>query len=332
MPIYIAHPVLWWASSPSGSTARVRPLVHVGPIQLQPSEFAVIGLIIAIAAYCDRRTEEGLAWKDVFKLLILAGIPIGLVLIQPDLGTAIIMMIVLLIMLAVAGLPFRILVLLVIGVAFGAGGRWKTGLLHAYQIARLTTFLHPNCTSTNPHVAAAIYNTDRGQERDRLGGLFGTGLLHGAQTNLGYVPEQSTDFIFTAVGEQLGFVGRRGAAVAARCDRLEGSARGGTIPRRVRSPGLHRTLHLRGLQRLPERRHDDGDHAHHRYPAPLRQLRGNGGTLLLPGGRAGPQCGRPAKAAPVTECPTREIAPLAAGLPGMDVEDVSLDLPSQFPL
>jgi rod shape determining protein RodA len=47
----------------------------LGPLQLQPSEFAVIGLILAVAAYCDRRTEEGLAWKDVFKLLIMAGIP-----------------------------------------------------------------------------------------------------------------------------------------------------------------------------------------------------------------------------------------------------------------
>ena len=62
-------------------------------------------MIIAIAAYCDRRTEEGLAWKDVFKLLVMAGIPIVLILKQPDLGTAIIMLIVLLIMLAVAGLP-----------------------------------------------------------------------------------------------------------------------------------------------------------------------------------------------------------------------------------
>jgi rod shape determining protein RodA len=181
-----------------------------GGIQIQPSEFAVIGLILVVAAYCDRRTEEGLAWKDVFKLLILAGIPIGLVLIQPDLGTAIIMMIVLLVMLAVAGLPIRILVLLVLGVAFVALVAVETGILHAYQIARLTTFLNPNSNSTNSQVMAAIYNTTEAKNAIGSGGLFGTGLLHGAQTNLGYVPEQSTDFIFTAVGEQLGFVGAVG--------------------------------------------------------------------------------------------------------------------------
>ena len=99
----------------------------VGPIQLQPSEFAVVAVILAVAAYCDRRTEEGLAWKDVFKLLILAGLPIVLVMAQPDLGTAIIMLMVLLVMLAVAGLPARILVMLIVGVVAGRPWwRWRS--------------------------------------------------------------------------------------------------------------------------------------------------------------------------------------------------------------
>jgi rod shape determining protein RodA len=183
---------------------------QLGPLEIQPSEFAVVGLILVVAAYCDRREEEGLAWLDVFKLLILAGIPIGLVLVQPDLGTAIIMMIVLLVMLAVAGLPIRILVLLVLGVALVGLLAFESGILHSYQIARLTTFLNPNSTSTNPNVMSAIYNTTEAKNAIGSGGFFGTGLLHGVQTNLGYVPEQSTDFIFTAVGEQLGFVGAAG--------------------------------------------------------------------------------------------------------------------------
>lgn len=182
----------------------------LGPLQLQPSEFAVIGLIIAIAAYCDRRTEEGLAWKDVFKLLVMAGIPIVLILKQPDLGTAIIMLIVLLIMLAVAGLPLRILIMLLLGVVVVAVVATKAGFLHSYQIARLTTFLHPNSTSTNQFVQNAIYNVTQAKTAIGSGGFIGSGLLHGAQTNLGYVPEQQTDFIFTAVGEQLGFVGAAG--------------------------------------------------------------------------------------------------------------------------
>jgi rod shape determining protein RodA len=210
-PIYIVTILALLGVFAVGSSAQgAARWYSLGPLQLQPSEFAVIGLIIAIAAYCDRRDEEGLAWKDVFKLLIMAGIPIVLILKQPDLGTAIIMLIVLLIMLAVAGLPLRILIMLLLGVALAAVVATKAGLLHGYQIARLTTFLHPNSTSTNQFVQNAIYNVTQAKTAIGSGGFFGSGLLHGAQTNLGYVPEQQTDFIFTAVGEQLGFVGAVG--------------------------------------------------------------------------------------------------------------------------
>jgi rod shape determining protein RodA len=181
-----------------------------GPIQLQPSEFAVVALILAVAAYCDRRVDEGLAWRDVFKLLVMAGVPMALVLAQPDLGTAIVMLMVVLVTLAVAGLPMRILVMLLIGVALVAVAAVESGVLHSYQLARLTTFLNPNSTSTNYYVQSAIYNSTQAKDAIGSGGLLGTGLLHGVQTNLGYVPEPQTDFIFTAVAEQLGFVGAVG--------------------------------------------------------------------------------------------------------------------------
>ncbi len=185
----------------------------LGPLQLQPSEFAVLALILAVAAYCARREEDGLAWRDVFRLLIMAGIPIILVLLQPDLGTAMIMVIVLLVLLAVAGLPIRILVMLLVGTALFAVVAVEGGLLHHYQIARLTTFLNPNSHSTNPYVQSAIYNTQQAKNAIGSGGLFGSGIGHGVETNLGYVPEQQTDFIFTAVAEQLGFVGSVGVLV-----------------------------------------------------------------------------------------------------------------------
>jgi rod shape determining protein RodA len=182
----------------------------IGPLQLQPSEFAVLALILAVAAYCARRDADGLAWRDVFRLLIMAGIPIVLVLLQPDLGTAIIMVIVLLVMLAVAGLPIRILVMLLVATALVALVAIEGGFLHHYQIARLTTFLNPSLHSNNPYVQSAIYNTQQAKIAIGSGGLFGSGIGHGAQTNLGYVPEQQTDFIFTAVAEQLGFIGSVG--------------------------------------------------------------------------------------------------------------------------
>ena len=140
----------------------------------------------------------------------MAGIPIFLVLLQPDLGTAMIMIIVMLVMLAVAGLPIRILVMLLVGTVLFALVAVEGGLLHHYQIARLTTFLNPNSHSTNPYVQSAIYNTQQAKNAIGSGGLFGSGIGHGVETNLGYVPEQQTDFIFTAVAEQLGFVGSVG--------------------------------------------------------------------------------------------------------------------------
>ena len=182
----------------------------LGPLQLQPSEFAVLALILAVSSYCARRDEEGLAWRDVFRLLIMAAIPTALVLVQPDLGTAMIMVIVLLVLLAVAGLPIRILVMLLIGTALVVLFAVESGLLHKYQIARVTAFLNPGEKSNNPYVQSAIYNLSQAKNAIGSGGIFGAGIGHGAQTNLGYVPEQQTDFIFTAIGEQLGFVGSVG--------------------------------------------------------------------------------------------------------------------------
>ncbi len=166
----------------------------------------MLALIVAVATYCSRRSE-GLAWADVVRLMVMAGIPILLVLVQPDLGTAIIMTIVLLVMLAVAGLPTRILVMLLVGAVAAVVVALEAGLLHKYQITRITSFLHQDARNLTKTQQAEVYNLQEAKTAIGSGGLFGTGLLHGAQTNLGYVPEQQTDFIFTAVGEQLGFVG-----------------------------------------------------------------------------------------------------------------------------
>ena len=182
---------------------------NLGPIQIQPSEFAVLGLVIAVATYCSRR-PEGLTWRDVVKVLVLGGVPIGLVMIQPDLGTGIIMSVVLLVMLSVAGLPTRVLAVLLIGAVAVVALVLGAGLLHHYQVLRITSFLHQSTKHPTGTLAGAVYNLQQAKDAIGAGGLFGTGIGHGAATNLGYVPEQQTDFIFTAVGEQLGFVGAIG--------------------------------------------------------------------------------------------------------------------------
>jgi rod shape determining protein RodA len=212
-PIYLLCILALLAvKSPLGSAALgSQRWFSFGIIQIQPSEFTVLGMILAIATYCGRR-PVGLTMRDVRRLLLMAGVPIGLVFLQPDLGTSIIMVVVLVVMLAIAGVPPRFLLLLGVLAAGAAVLAVILGVLQHYQVVRLTSFLNQN--STNPAAAQYIYQVHQAKAAIGAGGLFGQGLFHGLQTNLGYVPEQHTDFIFTAVGEQLGFVGAAGLLAA----------------------------------------------------------------------------------------------------------------------
>jgi rod shape determining protein RodA len=188
--------------SPFGSHALgSQRWFSLGPFQLQPSEFATLVLVIAIATYCARR-PEGLDFRDFVRLVLMAAFPMLLVIKQPDLGTGIVMFVILVVMLAVSGMPGRYLMLLLVGAVLLVLFALNVGLLKHYQIERLTSFISPNGASQ-----AATYNVTQAKDAISVGGIFGQGLFHGAQTNLAYVPEQQTDFIFSAVGEQLGFVG-----------------------------------------------------------------------------------------------------------------------------
>jgi len=184
--------------SSSYGSQRWYPL---GPLELQPSEFATLTVIIAIATYCSRR-PDGLDLRDMVRLVLLAGVPILLIIKQPDLGTGIVLSVILVVMLAVAGMPGRYLLLLLFGATVVVVGALEAGLLQKYQIERLTSFINPNSAPQS-----LTYNVTQAKNAIGAGGMFGTGLFKGAQTNLSYVPFQQTDFIFSAVGEQVGFVG-----------------------------------------------------------------------------------------------------------------------------
>jgi len=175
--------------------------LQVGPIQIQPSAFATLVLIITVATFCARR-QQGLELGDVLKVIALSGLPIILVAKQPDLGSAIVMTIVLFVMLVVAGIPNRYLLLLVLLAAAGAFLVVHFKLLKDYQLNRFTALFNQG-----KHLSSSSYNVHESVAAIGSGGMWGTGLFHGPQTNLSYVPEQQTDFIFSAVGEQLGFVG-----------------------------------------------------------------------------------------------------------------------------
>jgi rod shape determining protein RodA len=173
-------------------------------IQIQPSEFAVLFLILAFATYCQRR-PEGLTMYDVCRLLLMGATPFVMIFAQPDFGTATIVVITVAALLVIAGVPPRFMTLLVVVGSVGLVLSVYLDLLDKYQIDRIFSFFNQN--STNPKLQGLIYTVNNAKSAIGSGGIHGAGLFHGMQTVLGYVPEQYTDFIFTAIGEQLGFIG-----------------------------------------------------------------------------------------------------------------------------
>jgi rod shape determining protein RodA len=173
-------------------------------IQIQPSEFAVLFLILAIATFCGRRSE-GLKMKDVMRLLLMAVVPLALIVKQPDLGTAIIIVLIVSSMMVIAGVPPRFMTLLAVVGSLGLAAAVYLDLLQKYQIDRFISFMNQN--STSPAMEKLVYEVNNAKSAIGSGGIHGAGIFHGLQTTLGYVPEQQTDFIFTAIGEQFGFIG-----------------------------------------------------------------------------------------------------------------------------
>ncbi len=173
----------------------------LGPFQLQPSEFAKVALIVCLAAYASSIRDE-IDGRRLLVILVVAGVPMGLIYLQPDLGTSLVFGAILLGMLLVSGAKARHLVGLLIIAVIAVVAVVNLGVLKEYQYERLTSFLEPEADTDR-----SAYNLAQSKTAIGSGGISGKGLFQGTQTNLSYVPEQHTDFIFTAVGEQLGLFG-----------------------------------------------------------------------------------------------------------------------------
>jgi rod shape determining protein RodA len=186
-----------------GSTRKgTQAWFPLGPFQLQPSEVAKIVVIVALASVIAQ-FESDLDLGRLVALLGIVGIPMGLILLQPDLGTALVFVAVSMGVLMVGGAQVRhILAITALGLA-GTFFVLHTGMLESYQQCRLTSFID----SSNEGCKGTAYNVTQAQTAIGSGGLAGKGPFKGTQTRLDLVPEQHTDFIFTAVGEELGFVG-----------------------------------------------------------------------------------------------------------------------------
>jgi len=211
-----------------------RSWIELGGLSIQPAEFAKLAVIVGMAMVVAERTEGSLRARqvghvDVLGMLAVAAVPALLILLQPDLGTMLVLSATVFGVIAVSGAPRIWLVGLAGGAVAAAALVVKLGVLKAYQVDRFMAF-------TNPHLdpRGAGYNTTQARIAIGNGGVFGQGLFGGSQTNSGFVPEQHTDFIFTVAGEELGLVGSaaliamlgvvlwRALSIASRADDLFG--------------------------------------------------------------------------------------------------------------
>lgn len=170
---------------------------------LQPAEFAKPVVIVAMAYVLSQISEhERVPWRKVMQILVLAGLPAALIVLEPDLGTTLTIPFVLLVMLFAAGASWKQMTSLVFTGVLGVIAAFRFDLLQQHQKDRISVFLDP---SIDPQGLG--FQLRQSRLAIGSGQLTGKGLFEGTQTNLAYVPEAETDFIFTAVGEQLGFVG-----------------------------------------------------------------------------------------------------------------------------
>ena len=180
-----------WISFPGGFT-------------LQPAELAKISVIIGMAMLLAETRDKDSAptHKDVLKSLVVALVPMALIMLEPDLGEALIISAAVIAIIGVSGAPSRWVVgLLLVGVLTGFVAV-KAGVIHQYQVKRLQSFVNP---SADPQQSG--YQLRQSRITIGSGGIIGRGLFNGPQTNGRFVPEQQTDFIFTVAGEETGFLG-----------------------------------------------------------------------------------------------------------------------------
>jgi len=175
-----------------------------GGFQIQPAELAKISIIVGMSMLLSeyRHENDEPTNRDVIQALLIAAIPVGLILLQPDMGTVFIISISVVAMIGASGAPTRWVVGLILVALLGGFGATKLGVINDYQVKRLQSFVDPNADSQG-----AGYQLRQARITVGSGGFLGTGLFDGPQTNGRFVPEQQTDFIFTVAGEQLGFLG-----------------------------------------------------------------------------------------------------------------------------
>ncbi|WP_326690398.1 MULTISPECIES: rod shape-determining protein RodA [unclassified Streptomyces] len=177
-----------------------------GGFTVQPAEFikitVILGMAMLLAAKVDAGDRDHPDHRTVMHALGMAALPIVVILLMPDLGSVMVLVVIVLAVLLASGASNRWILGLGLAGALGAVLIWSLGVLDEYQINRFAAFANP---ALDP--AGVGYNTNQARIAIGSGGLTGKGLFEGTQTTGQFVPEQQTDFVFTVAGEELGFVG-----------------------------------------------------------------------------------------------------------------------------
>ncbi len=174
--------------------------LDVGFIRFQPSEIMKLAVPMICAWYMHERPLPP-TLKDLIAMGIMIAVPTGMIVLQPDLGTALLIAASGLIVMLLAGMQFRIVLISLPLLAGAAWGAWH--FIHDYQRQRILTFLNPE---TDP--LGAGYHIIQSQIAIGSGGIFGKGYMNGSQAQLEFLPERSTDFIFAVIGEEFGLLGQ----------------------------------------------------------------------------------------------------------------------------
>lgn len=197
--------ILLFGADINGTQAWYR----LGGFTFQPSEPGKLVLIVTLATVFS---SDRVGFQRMAAGLLLAGVPIGLILLQPDLGTVLVYIVVTAVMIMMSNISMRLILLLVLAAITAITMIFTSDVLEDYQKDRLTVFVLDDeaVAELGADAVRVAYNAEQSQIAIGNGGLTGTGLFQGTQTSSNLVPEQQTDFIFSVAGEELGF---RGASI-----------------------------------------------------------------------------------------------------------------------
>lgn len=212
IPIYLLSIVLLVLVLHMGHVGKgAERWIMIAGIQFQPSEFAKVALVLMLASWFHRVSHEKMG--NLLYLIppaIMTLLPVALILKEPNLGTAVITALIAAAMFFVAGMRLWLIVILAVPLPFLGGFVYNH--LHDYQKARIDTFIHPE---TDP--LGAGYNIIQSKIALGSGGMWGEGYLRGSQGQLNFLPEKQTDFIFTMIGEEWGYVGANAVMALLAC-------------------------------------------------------------------------------------------------------------------